>query len=393
MRPAVSRSCATPSAATTRSRSPAPRKYYEDMGYPGHANCTENFNAPARPATASPPRRAGRRSTSSTTPAFDAGPRAACPTSPGRGPATTSCCGRSTDLVCASSACPDDIDPANGWDPTDVHVRVYPRGEPLLDGDGPPHDPRRRARAHPGDRVPSPHFGADAQLRRVPRLLAADLLPRPGRDRRVLGLPRGGGGHGPVAAAQVRGPRPRRRGAPAARDHPRRAQALRRPGRLHRRSATRRAGMLDDATIFRLGADKLPVRRRRRVRRRAAREQAERLRPARLGQVLDRPAAQPRRPGAEEPRDPQVARLDAADPPHARGAEVVPLHRSAASATPTGSRILVSRTGYTGELGYEVWCHPKDALAVWDAIWEAGEPQGWPPWASRRSTSFGSRRA
>src|SRR3712207_7522707 len=29
------------------------------------------------------------------------------------------------DLVCASSACPDDIDPSNGWEATDVHVRVY----------------------------------------------------------------------------------------------------------------------------------------------------------------------------------------------------------------------------------------------------------------------------
>ena len=29
------------------------------------------------------------------------------------------------DLVCASSACPDDIDPANGWQITPVHVRVY----------------------------------------------------------------------------------------------------------------------------------------------------------------------------------------------------------------------------------------------------------------------------
>ena len=29
------------------------------------------------------------------------------------------------DLVCASSACPDDIDPANGWETTDIHVRVY----------------------------------------------------------------------------------------------------------------------------------------------------------------------------------------------------------------------------------------------------------------------------
>ena len=29
------------------------------------------------------------------------------------------------DLVCASSSCPDDIDPSNAWVPTDIHVRVY----------------------------------------------------------------------------------------------------------------------------------------------------------------------------------------------------------------------------------------------------------------------------
>ena len=28
---------------------------------------------------------------------------------------------------------------------------------------------------------------------------------------------------------------------------------------------------------------------------------------------------------------------------------------------PQGIPIVVSRTGYTGELGYEVWCHPRDA--------------------------------
>jgi aminomethyltransferase len=43
---------------------------------------------------------------------------------------------------------------------------------------------------------------------------------------------------------------------------------------------------------------------------------------------------------------------------------------------PDGVSLIVSRTGYTGELGYEVWCHPKDAVAVWDAIWQAGEPHG-----------------
>ena len=40
---------------------------------------------------------------------------------------------------------------------------------------------------------------------------------------------------------------------------------------------------------------------------------------------------------------------------------------------------MISRTGYTGELGYEIFCHPKDAPAVWDAVWEAGEPHGLAP--------------
>ena len=29
------------------------------------------------------------------------------------------------DLVCVSSGCPDDIDPANDWNPTDIFVRIY----------------------------------------------------------------------------------------------------------------------------------------------------------------------------------------------------------------------------------------------------------------------------
>ena len=44
-----------------------------------------------------------------------------------------------------------------------------------------------------------------------------------------------------------------------------------------------------------------------------------------------------------------------------------------------GVPIMVSRTGYTGELGYEVWCHPKDAPKVWDAVWEEGQPHGLKP--------------
>jgi aminomethyltransferase len=46
-----------------------------------------------------------------------------------------------------------------------------------------------------------------------------------------------------------------------------------------------------------------------------------------------------------------------------------------------GVPVIVSRTGYTGDLGYEVWIPASDGLAVWDAIWAAGR--------DRALTAFG----
>jgi|HubBroStandDraft_6_1064221.scaffolds.fasta_scaffold269918_2 aminomethyltransferase len=38
--------------------------------------------------------------------------------------------------------------------------------------------------------------------------------------------------------------------------------------------------------------------------------------------------------------------------------------------------IMVSRTGFTGDLGYELWMRPADAESVWDALMEAGRTRG-----------------
>lgn len=38
--------------------------------------------------------------------------------------------------------------------------------------------------------------------------------------------------------------------------------------------------------------------------------------------------------------------------------------------------VVVSRTGFTGDLGYEIWVEVDDALAVWDVLAEAGRPHG-----------------
>ena len=38
--------------------------------------------------------------------------------------------------------------------------------------------------------------------------------------------------------------------------------------------------------------------------------------------------------------------------------------------------MVISRTGYTGELGFEIWCHPLDAPKVWDIVMESGKNDG-----------------
>ncbi len=46
------------------------------------------------------------------------------------------------------------------------------------------------------------------------------------------------------------------------------------------------------------------------------------------------------------------------------------------SGTIGGRPVTVSRTGYTGDLGYEVWVETPDATTVWDALWDTVEGQG-----------------
>mgnify|MGYP001327354053 CR=1 FL=1 len=41
--------------------------------------------------------------------------------------------------------------------------------------------------------------------------------------------------------------------------------------------------------------------------------------------------------------------------------------------------VSISRTGYTGDLGYEIWIDPKDALSVWDLLIQKGKPYGITP--------------
>ena len=102
-------------------------RYYDDMGYPGHVNCTDNFNAVLNPHGIAS--RKGwealnyfynTRVDDQNQIYFD---------EPWSRPGDYILLRALTDLVCVSSACPCDIDAANGWDPTDIHVRTYSEKE------------------------------------------------------------------------------------------------------------------------------------------------------------------------------------------------------------------------------------------------------------------------
>ena len=44
-----------------------------------------------------------------------------------------------------------------------------------------------------------------------------------------------------------------------------------------------------------------------------------------------------------------------------------------------GVPVMLSRTGYSGELGFELYCKPEDASELWRAVIAAGEPHGLRP--------------
>ena len=276
-------------------------RFYEDQGYPGHVNCTDNFNTQLAPYGI-----AARKGWMALNFFYNTGIDANNVLyfdEPWSRPGDYVLLRALTDLVCVSSACPDDIDPANGWNPTDIHVRTYSDKQSFSRASGLPHDARRRAAADARDRVPSALLGADAQLHRISRLLAAEPIQQRRAGRRILGLPRARGDHGPVAAAQIRGDRPRRRGAAAIRADPQRAEARRRPGGLYRhvlrawRHDRRRHAVPARRQQF-------PLDRRRRLRRHLAARAGREAGLEGLGALLHRPAAQRRRARAEEPRHP-----------------------------------------------------------------------------------------
>ena len=351
------------------------RKYYEDMGYPGHVNCSDNFNRQLDPYGI--PRRAGWPALNFFyNTSFDS-TMVMTMDEPWSRPGDYVLLRAMTDLVCASSACPDDIDPANGWQITDVHVRVYsPENKfsvAIATRVTPQADPQltRETTFHPKIAELTKDFGeyrgywlpnrfnnegAIAEYWACREKVAVmDLSPL--RKWEILG---------PDAEALVQ--------AVITRD----ARKLSVGQVVYTAVCNDTGGMIDDATVFRLGDDNFRFVGGEEYDGVWLKEQA-----AERGlKVWIKPSTdQLHNLAVQGPESRELLKKIVWTPPTQPSVEELKWFRFTIGriGDAKGIPIVVSRTGYTGELGYEVWCHPADGPAVWDAIWEAGQEHGLKP--------------
>lgn len=350
-------------------------RFYEDMGYFGHPSCSENFNA----AMAK----------------FGVGNHRGWPAinffyntnvdhhnaiwfdEPWSRPGDYVMMRALTDLVCGASSCPDDIDPANGWTLSEIQVRVYPKDANFKRANGHRMTPdapmllTRESGFHSRTSALTREFG-DYRGFWVPHAFAKGGAIDEYwacRERAVimdLSVLRKLEIVGPDAETFLQGL--------VTRD----VRKLAVGQIIYTPLCYEHGGMVDDGTLFRMtdtnfrwvGGDDASVL--------WIKEQA-----AKTGANVHLKTAsdQIHNVAVQGPKSRDILRGIIWTAPGRPSIDELGVFRFTIGRIGgyDGIPILLSRTGYTGELGYEVFCHPTDAPRVWDAIMAAGEPHGITP--------------
>ena len=345
------------------------------MGYFGHVNCSDNFNAELEPYTIEP-RKGWPAINFFFNTAFDAHNQYLVD-EPWSRPGDYVLLRATTDLVCLSSACPDDIDPANAWNPTEVHVRVYPAKERFSAAIAHRVTPDAEAKLtqetgfhektsaltsrfteYNGYWLPTSYdnLGAvDEYWACREKAAVMDLSPL--RKFEILG---------PDAEALMQ--------ATMTRDIRRLADGQ----VVYTAMCNETGGMLDDGTVFRIAPDNFRFVGGAEYDGVWLREQAERLG---LRVWVKESTDDLHNIAVQGPASREIlARIVWTPPAQTPFAELTWFRFSIGRlGGPQGLPLIASRTGYSGELGYELFCHPKDAPALYDAVMEAGASHGIAP--------------
>ncbi|MCG7518959.1 DUF1989 domain-containing protein [Ruegeria sp. Ofav3-42] len=352
---------------------------YEERGFPGHVNCSDNMSNVLAPYGVA------RRSAWPAINFFwntwiDPATHHILTEESYSRPGDYVAMRAMEDLVCVSTACPDDIDPINGWNPTDIHVRIYR-----------PETPIRRAVAYREKEDAPMSISQESAFH--DRLAPLTQHFAPARD---LWAPVSFPAHGTlgeywacreaVTVQDMSGLRKYDIVGPDAEKLLQQA-TTRNVAKLPvwRGSYTimcdESGSVIDDGTLFRLapeifrwccGSEESG-----RTLQALATELDMQVRVHALRNAMPNLAIQ-------GPKSRELLRKIAFTQPHVPsldnlkwfGVTIARLHGR------EGAPFMLSRSGYTGELGYEIFCSNSDAVAIWDAVMEAGEEFGITPMGS-----------
>ena len=344
-------------------------RYYEDLGYPGHVNCSDNMNIDLAKFNIKP--RGGWPAINFFFNTMLDETNAIGMDEPWSRPGDYVMLKALTDLVCISTGCPCDVDPANGWNPTDIQVRTYRENEDFKRSIGWRKTPEADVENTKQTAFHECFARHTRDFSEYNGYWLANKMTNQGaiaeywacRERAaIMDL-------SPLRKYEITGPDAEELMQFCV---TRNMKKLSVGGVVYTAICYDHGGMIDDGTVFRLGETNF-----------------------RWIGGNDDSGLWIRKVAQERGLNAWVR--SSTDHHHnvaVQGPKSVDILSDVIWTSPTqatvrelewfrftigrlgdfhGPSVVVSRTGYSGERGYEVFCHPKDAVEIFDSIWAAGK--------------------
>ncbi|WP_305987638.1 DUF1989 domain-containing protein [Roseibium sp. MMSF_3544] len=352
---------------------------YEERGYPGHVNCSDNMSHALAPYGVE------KRSAWPAINFFwntwiDPHHHTILTEESHSRPGDYVAMQAMEDLICVSTACPDDIDPINGWNPTDIHVRIYRPGQTI----------RRAVAYREKEDAPMTISQNSAFHERLTRL-TQHFAPA-----RNLWAPVSFPSHGTLGeywacreAVTLQDMSGLRKYDIVGPDAAKLMQLA--TTRNVEKLAVWRASytlmcddsgtVIDDGTLLRLGPELFRwccgAEESARALETLAAERGFQVRIHDASEALPNLALQ-------GPKSRDLLSKIVFTQPHVPALDQLKWFGVTVARLEDreGAPFLLSRTGYTGELGFEIFCSKSDAIEIWDAVMAAGDEFGIAPMGS-----------
>jgi len=344
-------------------------RYYEDLGYPGHVNCSDNMNIDLAKFNIKP--RGGWPAINFFFNTMLDETNAIGMDEPWSRPGDYVMLKALTDLVCISTGCPCDVDPANGWNPTDIQVRTYRENEDFKRSIGWRKTPEADVENTKQTAFHECFARHTRDFSEYNGYWLANKMTNQGaiaeywacRERAaIMDL-------SPLRKYEITGPDAEELMQFCV---TRNMKKLSVGGVVYTAICYDHGGMIDDGTVFRLGETNfrwiggnddsgLWIRK-------IAQERG-------LNAWVRSSTDHHHNVAVQGPKSVDILSDVIWTPPTQATVRELEWFRFTIGRLGDfhGPSVVVSRTGYSGERGYEVFCHPKDAVEIFDSIWAAGQ--------------------